>query len=93
MNPDAIRGVVLSILRTIAPEADLHAVAPDEDLRDALDIDSMDFLRFAIALEKRLGVTVPEADYPRIRTVGGCVAYLAERHGAAPDTFAQRRTT
>ena len=27
----------------------------------------------------RLAVDVPEAHYPRIRTLAGCVAYLAER--------------
>ena len=37
-------------LATIAPEADLDTVGPDEDLQEALDLDSMDFLNFLIAI-------------------------------------------
>ncbi len=83
MTRDEIAAVVRSILGGIAPEVDLAGVRPDADLREELDIDSMDFLRFAVQLHERLGVTVPEADYPRVRSLAGCVAYLAEK-GAAP---------
>ncbi len=83
MTRDEVAGVVRSILGGIAPEVDLARVRPDADLRDELDIDSMDFLRFVVALHERLGVEVPEADYPRIRTLDGCAAYLAARVQAA----------
>ena len=79
MTRDDLREAVLAILGTIAPEIDLEEIRPYADLRDELDIDSMDFLRFAIQLEQRLGVSVPETDYPRIRTLDACVAYLAEK--------------
>lgn len=79
MTPGALREAVLALLRGIAPEVDLQAIRPDADLRDELDIDSMDFLRFVVRLEERLGVSVPERDYPRVRTLEGCLAYLAER--------------
>jgi len=77
-----IRDAVLSILGGIAPEVDLSSVRPDADLREELDIDSMDFLRFVVGLHDRLGVDVPESDYPRIRTLAGAVAYLADRRTA-----------
>jgi acyl carrier protein len=83
MTPEEVRRVVLSILGGIAPEVDLSVVRPGADLREELDIDSMDFLRFVIQLHERLGVSVPEVDYPRIRTLDGCVAYLTERSSAA----------
>lgn len=83
MTRDEIAAVVRSILGGIAPEVDLGRVKPDADLRDELDIDSMDFLRFVVGLHERLGVEIPEADYPRIRTLDACVAYLAERAGPA----------
>jgi len=79
VNREEIAGAVRSILGRIAPEVDLAQVRPDADLRDELDIDSMDFLRFVVQLHERLGVEVPEADYPSIRTLGGCVAYLATK--------------
>ena len=80
----AIREVVLSILGGIAPEVDLSRLRPDADLREELDIDSMDFLRFVVGLSERLGVEVPEVDYPRIRTLDGCLAYLGARRMAPP---------
>ncbi len=83
MTREEIAGVVRFILGGIAPEVDLGQVRPDADLRDELDIDSMDFLRFVVGIHERLGVDVPEADDPRIRTLDGCLAYLAEK-GAAP---------
>ena len=83
MNAGEIREVVLSILGGIAPEVDLDQVRPGADLRDEMDIDSMDFLRFVTGIAERLGVEVPEADYPLFRTLDACVAYLAA-HGAAP---------
>ena len=82
MTRDEIREVVLSILAGIAPEIDAEEIRPGADLRDELDIDSMDFLRFLERVEERLGVTVPEKDYPRVRSLASCVAYLEER-GAA----------
>lgn len=79
MTRDEIVAVIRSILGGIAPEVDLATVKPNADLRDELDIDSMDFLRFVVAVHEKLGVEVPEADYPRIRTLDACVAYLSER--------------
>ena len=64
-------------LAGIAPEADLDDLAPDVDLQEELDLDSMDFLNFLIALGEATGVRVPESDYGQVRTFGGCVAYVA----------------
>ena len=63
-------------LAAIAPEADLDDVAPDEDLQEALDLDSMDFLNFLIAIAKSTGVEIPESDYHLVRTRAGCHDYL-----------------
>ena len=77
MNDSEIRALAADVLGGIAPEADLAAVADDEDLREALDLDSMDFLNFVIGLAQRSGRSIPEADYPRLFTLRGLVAYLA----------------
>lgn len=49
------------------------------DLRDQLDIDSMDFLNLVIGVHQALGVDIPEADYPRLVTLDGFVTYLVAR--------------
>jgi acyl carrier protein len=76
MSDIDIRKVVEEELGNIAPEADLAALDPQADLREALDIDSMDFLNFITAIHHRLGVNVPELDYPKLVTLAGAVKYV-----------------
>jgi acyl carrier protein len=76
MNSTDLRDIVLRALATVAPDADLLRLDAAEDVREALDLDSMDVLRFASVLHERLGVEIPESDYRSIATVDGCVAYL-----------------
>lgn len=77
MNQSEARALAAEVLAGIAPEADLAAVRDDEDLRQALDLDSMDFMNFVIGLSQRSGRNIPEADTPRLHTLQGLVAYLA----------------
>jgi acyl carrier protein len=79
MTAKEIEATVLDVLGQIAPEADLTQVRPDVAFRDQLDIDSMDFLNFVIALHERLHIDIPETDYPQVATLSGCLAYLAAR--------------
>jgi acyl carrier protein len=73
---EEIRSTVLRVLGEIAPEADLASLKPDVSFRDQLDIDSMDFLNFVIALHETLRIEIPEAEYPRLATLNGCVDYV-----------------
>ena len=70
------RTAVITSLAAIAPEVDFEALDPDADLRDELDLDSMDFLNFVIGLHDRIGIEVPERDYPQLLTLDMCVRYL-----------------
>lgn len=45
-------------------------------LNDPADIRSSEFVRFVIRLSERLDRDIPREDYPKLATVGGCVAYL-----------------
>jgi acyl carrier protein len=77
MTEAEIRKLVCEILSDIAPETDPALLPGDRDIREGLDIDSMDFLNFIIALSKRTGVAIPEEDYPKLFTTDGVVAFLA----------------
>ena len=79
MTKDEIRATVLRVLGDIAPEADPASLKPDVDLREQLDLDSMDILNFVVGLHTALGVDVPEADYPKFATLDGGVEYLVAR--------------
>lgn len=76
MTAAEIRETVLRLLGELAPEADMSELKTDVRIRDQLDLDSMDFLNFLIAVHEATGVDVPEADYPKLRTLSHIVAYL-----------------
>jgi acyl carrier protein len=76
---DQIVATLADILAGLAPDADLAAVDPRKVLREELDLDSMDLLAVYQALHARLGVDLPEADYPELVTLDGLVAYLQRK--------------
>ena len=82
MTTAEIRDRFVHELSTIAPEADPASLSPTEPLREQLDIDSFDFLTLVTALDRSLGVAVPESDYGKLATLDGAVAYLAARLAA-----------
>ena len=83
MTRETIREAVVKALTGVAPEVDPRTLRPDVELRQACDLDSMDFLNFVIAIHDRLHVDVPEADYARLATLNGAVDYLASRLDAS----------
>ena len=76
MTPEQIKNAVLAALSDVAPELDAQTVNPKAQLRDQLDLDSMDFLNFVLGLHKAFGVEIPEADYRKLATLESAVAYL-----------------
>ncbi|MGZ8752813.1 MAG: acyl carrier protein [Acidimicrobiia bacterium] len=91
MNTDEALGVVTRVLAQIAPEVDLATVAPNADLQEELDLDSMDFLNFVTGILEVSGIEVPERDYPALQSLEGCTRYLVE-HSADPGEAASRST-
>lgn len=83
MTRDEIRQTVLRALGQIAPEADLSQLRPDLRIRDQLDIDSMDLLNFVIGLHRDFSIDIPEAEYPQLATLNGCIDYLSRRRQQA----------
>ena len=82
-----LRATILDALLSVAPDVDAAALDPARKFREQFDFDSMDYLSFATALHARLGVDVPEADYPKLSSLDGCVEYLAgalDRPGKQP---------
>jgi acyl carrier protein len=84
MSEVEIRDLVAAILGEIAPEADLASVADDVDLREELDLDSMDFMNLLVGLHERTGIEIPEADYPKLFTLDGILAYFEPWAAKAP---------
>ncbi len=85
MEPAEIRRIVLDTVRCVAPDGDVTGIVADRPLREQLEFDSMDWLNIVEGFDERLGIDVPEADYPLLDTLDDIVAYfgarLAHRHG------------
>jgi acyl carrier protein len=81
MTGDEISELVLEVLGGIAPDADLASLDPAQSFRDQFEFDSVDYLNFVLTLEKRLGIRIPEIECPRLASLDGCIAYLADRTG------------
>ena len=79
MTNDEIKTLIVRELHRIAPEVDLDSVDPAQELREQVDLDSMDILNWMIAIHEATGVEIPEADYSRMATPDECVAYLKNR--------------
>ncbi len=75
------RRLVVDALLEIAPDLEGSPIPPDADLRQDLDLDSMDLVNLTAALSERLGADIPERDYDRLDTVEACAAYLQGRRG------------
>ena len=76
MTLDEIRATFIADLIAVAPDIDAESLRDNDHLQDDLGLDSMDFLNLVSALHKRLGLPIPEADYPRLATTAQAVAYL-----------------
>lgn len=70
---------VLALLRSIAPEIEPAAIDWHRPLRRQVDLDSMDWLNFLVALSARFGVEVPESDYARLVSLADVLDYLEAR--------------
>jgi acyl carrier protein len=79
-----VRRALLEALSEVAPEADLARLAEDVELREQLDLDSMDLLNFLVGISERTGIEIPEADAARLHTLDQLVAYLERRASSRP---------
>jgi acyl carrier protein len=79
VNEEEIKTIVVQQLRQIAPEIDVSQIDFAIDLREQVDFDSMDILNLVVAIHEATGVEIPEADYPQMVSLDGCVRYLRSR--------------
>ncbi len=79
MTDQEIKALILRELKKIAPEVEAEQVDPAADLREQIDLDSMDILNLMIAVHEATGVEIPEADYAKMSTLDACVSYLRSR--------------
>ncbi|MFT4939159.1 MAG: acyl carrier protein [Paraglaciecola sp.] len=76
----SIKQSICRLIVDIAPEVNTDELDHNDDIRDELDLDSMDFIRLLEAIEKTLGVNIPESDYAKVNTLQNMAEYISS-HG------------
>jgi acyl carrier protein len=79
MNEIQLKDTILTALKQIAPGSSVNQLQPDDNIREALDLDSFDHLNFLIDLNEKLGVEIPEKDYGKLNSLANIMDYLSVR--------------
>jgi acyl carrier protein len=79
VNRDQALSLLKDALTEIVPDADFTAIGPDTAFRDALELDSLDFLNLVERLTENAGCRIDEDDYPRLATLNSATSFLVER--------------
>lgn len=79
MTPEQVKQIVIDIINEIAPDEDTSNLKAEVNLRDQMDLDSMDFLDIVMELRKQHGIEVPEEDYPQLASLDSCADYLTPK--------------
>lgn len=58
------------------PKDDITA---ESSFQDDLKADSLDLVELVMEFEDEFGITIPDDDYEKIRTVGDAVKYIEEK--------------
>jgi acyl carrier protein len=77
MSTQDIKTSLCRLILQIAPEADIDSLDPRADMRDELDLDSMDFLRLLTSIDKNMQINIPESDYAQVNSLQTLTEYIA----------------
>ncbi|MBK8049096.1 MAG: acyl carrier protein [Anaerolineales bacterium] len=78
---EEIKQIIVKNLCLIAPEAEVNALRPHDEIREMLEVDQVDFLNFLNAIAKELGVEVPGPDDGRTNTIEKLSTHLLAHMG------------
>jgi acyl carrier protein len=73
------RRIVAAAVTRLVPDADVEGVPDDADLRQAFELDSLDFLGFVEQVGEATGIRIDEDDYPELATMASCERFITRR--------------
>lgn len=79
MNKNELKNIIIEEILNIAPDVDEDEITMKDNIQTSLEIDSYDFLNILVALNERVGVSVPEADYEKVTTLSNMIEYFHNR--------------
>jgi acyl carrier protein len=84
MTRTKIEEQVLEALGAVVPAAKGRDLDSRRLIRDQIDLDSMDYLDFVLAVERRFSIDVPPASYPLFATVESAAECVEDLLASAP---------
>lgn len=87
MDADQARATVAAALNAVAPGQRLPDGDAGFDLRQQLDLDSIDFVGFVAELERRTHLRLGEEDYAQLQQLNRAVKLLVERSESTAAPF------
>ncbi|HTN45508.1 MAG TPA: acyl carrier protein [Flavipsychrobacter sp.] len=60
-------------------EVDEQAITPDADLKETLDLDSLDYIDLVVAIEQNFGFKVKPEDFQTMKTIQDFYNYVFTR--------------
>lgn len=84
MTHQQAKAEVLEALREIAPESAEVSLDEDRPIRDQIELDSIDALRFLGTLAQEAGVEIPASAFGELDTIARCAAYVEHAAEAPP---------
>ncbi len=60
-------------------EVDAEAIKPDANLKETLDLDSLDYIDLVVAIEQNFGFKVKPEDFQQMHTIQDLYDYVANR--------------
>ena len=72
------------IFHEIAPEVEFEKIKIDLPLRDQIEIDSYDFYRIVVQIQKKTGVNIPDSKLSEFRQLEQLISYVSAESSALP---------
>ena len=60
-------------------EVDERAITPDANLKETLDLDSLDYIDLVVAIEQNFGFKVKPEDFQQMHTIRDFYTYVSHR--------------
>jgi acyl carrier protein len=78
MTKGSVIEVFRKIFHEIAPEIDFTQIKTNQDLRDQIEIDSFDFYRIIVKIDKETGVNIPDSKIPDLPNLDSLIDYIVK---------------
>ena len=79
MKEEVIRGFLLTIFHEIAPEIAFEKIDTGKPLRDQVEIDSFDFYRILVQINKKTGVNIPDSKISELANLDALIKFISEK--------------